>query len=159
MSGRLRGEGLGIPSPQFGCYTASPGQYTNTGCRVVLVSLYGPSFLTVTCSLFSWFDSGYYLRQSTSASVGTETDTHSAYCACFGRLHSCSSWTRCARTSLCNDRCRPFSGPPCCGAEAVSMVWYGYGFGRPSLEREVHLGFSCSQLQLRSSMWCRSQSL
>ena len=78
MSGRPRGEGLGIPSPHFGCYTASPGRYTNTGCRVVLVSLYGPLYLTVTCSLFSLFDSGYFLRQSTSASVGTETDTHSA---------------------------------------------------------------------------------
>ena len=40
----------------------------------------------IRCSL--WFDSGYILRQSTAAC---------------GR---CSSWTRCARTSLCNDRCR-----------------------------------------------------
>ena len=55
MSGRPRGEGLGIPSPHLGCYTASPGRYTNTGCRVVLVSLYGPSYLTVSCSLFSGF--------------------------------------------------------------------------------------------------------
>ena len=39
MSGRPRGEGLGIPSHHFGCYTASPGRYTNTGRRVVLVSL------------------------------------------------------------------------------------------------------------------------
>ena len=31
----------------------------------------------------------------------------------------CSSWTRCARTSLCNDRCRLLYGHPCCGAEAV----------------------------------------
>ena len=56
-------------------YTASPEQYTNTGRRVVLVSLYGLSYLTVTCSLFPWFDSGYNLRQSTLASVGTETGT------------------------------------------------------------------------------------
>ena len=119
MSGRPRGEGLGIPSPHLGCYTASPGRYTNTGRRVVLVSLYGLSYLTVTCSLFSWFDSGYNLRQSTLASVGTETGTHSASCACFERLHRCSSWTRCARTSLCNNRCRLSSGRPCCGAEAV----------------------------------------
>ena len=85
-------------------YTASPGRYTNTGRRVVLVSLYGLSCLTVTCSLFPWFDSGYNLRQSTLASVGTETGTHSAYCACFERFHRCSSWTkgvlalRCATT-------------------------------------------------------------
>ena len=38
-------------------YTASPGRYTNTGRRVVFISLYGPSFLAVTCSLF-WYDSG-----------------------------------------------------------------------------------------------------
>ena len=40
----------------------------------------------IRCSL--WFDSGYILRQSTAAC---------------GR---CNSWTRCACTSLCNDRCR-----------------------------------------------------
>ena len=40
----------------------------------------------VRCSF--WFDSGYMLRQSTVAC---------------GRY---SSWTRCACTSLCNDRCR-----------------------------------------------------
>ena len=34
-------------------YTASPGRCTNTGRRVVLVSLYGLSYLTVICSLFS----------------------------------------------------------------------------------------------------------
>ena len=33
-------------------YTASPGRYTNTGCRAVLVSLFGPSYLTVIGSLF-----------------------------------------------------------------------------------------------------------
>ena len=40
----------------------------------------------IRCSL--WFDSGYILRQSTAAC---------------GR---CNSWTRCACTSLCNNRCR-----------------------------------------------------
>ena len=79
-------------------YTASPGRYTNTGRRAVLVSLFGPSYLTVICSLF--------LVRQWQSSVGTETGTHSAYCACFERFHRCSSWTRCARTSLCNDRCR-----------------------------------------------------
>ena len=72
-----------------------------------------------TCSLFPWFDSGYNLRQSTLASVGTETGTHSAYCACFERFHRCSSWTRCACTSLCHDRCPLSSGHPCCSADAV----------------------------------------
>ena len=33
-------------------YTASPGRYTNAGRRAVLVSLFGPSYLTVICSLF-----------------------------------------------------------------------------------------------------------
>ena len=100
-------------------HSASPGRNTNTGRRVVLVSLYCLSYLTVTCPLFPWFDSGYYLRRFALASVGTETGTHSAYCACFERFHRCSSWTRCARTSLCNDRCWLSSGHPCCCAEAV----------------------------------------
>ena len=52
----------------------------------------------IRCSF--WFDSGYILRQSTVAC---------------GR---CNSWTRCARTLLCNDRCR-MSGHSCCVAEAV----------------------------------------
>ena len=72
MSGRPRGEGLGIPSPHLGCYTASPGRYTNTGCRVVLVSLYGPSYLTVFVRCSLWLDSGYILRQSTAASVNRD---------------------------------------------------------------------------------------
>ena len=115
MSGRPRGEGLGIPSPHFGCYTASPGRYTNTWvpCRPCL-SL-GPSYLTVTCSLFS------LVRQwilFTSVYIGFcwNRDRYAqCYCACFGRLHSCSSWTRCCATTGAG----PFLDPPCCGAEAV----------------------------------------
>ena len=105
--------------------------------------LYGPLYLTVTNSLFSWFDSGYNLRQFTLAFVGTETGTHSAYCACFERFHRCSSWARFARASLCNDRCRLSSGHPCCGAEAVPHGPFVHAHG-------AVLGQSFS---------CRSQSL
>ena len=98
--------GLASPHPILGATPPAQGQYTNSGCRVVHVSLYGPSYLTVTCSLFS------LVRQwilFTSVYIGFcwNRDRYAqCYCACFWRLHICSSWTRCARTSLCNDRCR-----------------------------------------------------
>ena len=81
--------------PFLGATPPAQGGMSNTGCRVVLVSLYGP---LPDSHLFAVLFGSTVDIISVSLHwllLETETDTHSAYCACFGRLHSCSSWTRC----------------------------------------------------------------
>ena len=98
-------------------YTASPRRYTNTGRRAVLVSLFGPSYLTVICSLFlvrQWI-------QFMSVSFGFcgNRDRYAQCLLCLFREISQMQFLDGVLALRCATTGAGWFGHPCCCAEAV----------------------------------------
>ena len=125
----------------------------------VLTYFYVPLYLTAICSIL------VCLRSTGTPFFRESTSGHAVFIASWfdsgyiqsGTLLSCGgdSFSPDVAYSSSLDSVMPMKGK-----HTISYLQYHeYGSGIPSLEQEVQWDFQSSQLQLRSSLWCRSQSL